>query len=113
MQIQKINEFVDGEVSKNNGSKVIQLSQINHDFSQVSCGAEHSFGLTTTGDLYSWGLNFKGQLGHGDFDNRCRPTLVKNMSPSFLESGQLDEELANMQRSSKRSKSRENTTGLS
>ena len=33
------------------------------------------------------------------------------MSPSFLESGQLDEMLANIQGSSKRSKSRENPNG--
>lgn len=57
----------------------------------MSCGAEHSFALSTTGELYSWGLNFKGQLGLGDFENRCRPTLAKNLSPSFLESGQYDE----------------------
>ena len=62
-----------------------------HDFSQVSCGAEHSFALSTTGELYSWGINFKGQCGLQDFENRCRPTLVKNMSPSFHESGQHDE----------------------
>ena len=26
--------------------------------------------LSTDGELYSWGLNFKGQLGVGDFENR-------------------------------------------
>ena len=39
-------------------------------FDQVACGSEHSMALTTEGDLYSWGLNFKGQLGVGDFENR-------------------------------------------
>ena len=63
----------------------------NHEVAHVSCGAEHSFCLTTTGELYSWGLNFKGQLGLSDFENRSRPTLVKNISPSFLESGQAEE----------------------
>jgi len=75
------------------------MSQQNHEIAQVSCGAEHSFSLTTTGELYSWGLNFKGQLGLGDFDNRCRPTLVKNVSPSFLESGQLNELMSGVQNS--------------
>lgn len=42
----------------------------------VSCGSEHSMGVTTEGDLYSWGLNFKGQLGVGDFENRAAPVLV-------------------------------------
>ena len=27
--------------------------------------------LSTDGELYSWGLNFKGQLGVGDFENRA------------------------------------------
>lgn len=79
------------------------MSSQNQDFADVACGAEHSFALSTTGELYSWGLGFKGQLGHGDFENKLRPTLVKNMSPSFLESG-MDQ--AN-QNSSKRSKSRD------
>jgi len=70
------------------------MSTGNHEFAQLSCGAEHSFALSTAGELYSWGLNFKGQLGHSDYENRTRPTLVKNMSPSFLESGQLDDLLS-------------------
>jgi len=75
-----VSEFVDND----DESKKI-VNQQNHEFSYVSCGAEHSFALTTTGDLYSWGLGFKGQLGLGDFENRARPTLIKNLSTSFLE----------------------------
>ena len=45
-------------------------------FDQVACGSEHSMALTTDGDLYSWGLNFKGQLGVGDFENRAQPLLI-------------------------------------
>ena len=67
------------------------MSNSNHDFAHIACGAEHSFGLTTAGELYSWGLGFKGQLGQGDFDNKLRPTLIKNMSPSFLESGAAEQ----------------------
>lgn len=51
-------------------------------FQQVACGSEHSYGLTKDGELYSWGLNFKGQLGLGDFENRHEPTLVENMIAS-------------------------------
>ena len=110
--IQSIREYVDNEdgVGKN-GQKEAQLTQQNHEFAHVACGAEHSFALSTTGELYSWGLGFKGQLGQGDFENKMRPTLVKNVSPSFLESGQLDELLNANQNSSKRSKSRENVGG--
>lgn len=67
----------------------MQLSQQQHQISQVACGAEHSFTVTSNGDVYSWGINFKGQLGLQDYESRCRPTLVKNMSPVFQESGQL------------------------
>ena len=42
----------------------------------VASGAENCFALTTEGDLYAWGLNFKGQLGLGDFENRSEPSLI-------------------------------------
>jgi hypothetical protein len=52
-----------------------QTSQVLQ-FDLIACGAENSFALTTEGDLYSWGLNFKGQLGLGDFENRTEPCLI-------------------------------------
>jgi len=36
--------------------------------------------LTTDGDLYSWGLNFKGQLGVGDFENRPQLLLIDSFN---------------------------------
>lgn len=36
--------------------------------------------LSSEGDLYSWGLNFKGQLGVGDFENRPQPLLVDSFT---------------------------------
>ena len=39
-------------------------------FEQIACGSEHAMAVSSDGDLYSWGLNFKGQLGVGDFENR-------------------------------------------
>ena len=33
--------------------------------------------MTGGGQLYTWGNNFTGQLGHGNFVNRLEPTLVK------------------------------------
>jgi len=47
----------------------------------ISSGSEHSFALSTDGELFSWGLNFKGQLGLGDFENRNEPYLVESLSP--------------------------------
>ena len=36
--------------------------------------------LSTDGELYSWGLNFKGQLGVGDFENRPQPLLIDSFT---------------------------------
>ena len=91
-QMNAVTEFIDSEGTQTNPGD-IKLNNSNLEFVHVACGSEHSFALTTTGELYSWGLGFKGQLGHGDFENRPRPCLVKNVSPSFLESGQLDDAL--------------------
>ncbi|KAF4040975.1 Regulator of chromosome condensation (RCC1) repeat [Phytophthora infestans] len=33
-------------------------------FTQVSCGKHHSAAVTEKGDLYTWGRNTEGQLGH-------------------------------------------------
>jgi alpha-tubulin suppressor-like RCC1 family protein len=46
----------------------------------VSCGAEHCTALTTKGEIFTWGLNFKGQLGTGDFENRYEPEIIENVS---------------------------------
>ena len=59
-----------------NGSQDAQFA-----FQQVSCGSEHSYGLSKDGEVFSWGLNFKGQLGLGDFENRYEPTLVESLLP--------------------------------
>lgn len=49
-------------------------------FELIASGAEHSFAVAAeTGDLYSWGLNFKGQLGLGDLENRFEPTLITSV----------------------------------
>ena len=45
-------------------------------FVQVAAGANHSCGLTSTGQAYCWGLNSSGQLGDGTTTQRSTPTLV-------------------------------------
>eukprot|EP00291_Cryptomonas_curvata_P027225 CAMPEP_0172158730 /NCGR_PEP_ID=MMETSP1050-20130122/4547_1 /TAXON_ID=233186 /ORGANISM="Cryptomonas curvata, Strain CCAP979/52" /LENGTH=201 /DNA_ID=CAMNT_0012828179 /DNA_START=42 /DNA_END=643 /DNA_ORIENTATION=+ len=47
--------------------------------SDVCCGAEFSAALTEDGQLFTWGLNRDGQLGHGDTCNVCTPTPVAAM----------------------------------
>lgn len=49
--------------------------------SQVACGAEHTFLLTTKNEVYCCGLNIKGQLGLGTFDNCPKPKLVTSLLP--------------------------------
>lgn len=51
------------------------------DIVQVSCGADFTFALSSKSDVFSWGCNFKGQLGLGDYENRNLPSLVATLSP--------------------------------
>jgi len=68
--------------------------------------------LSTEGELFSWGLNFKGQLGLGDFENRREPNLVESLNPSSAasalnsNSNQLKKHLM-QQMNKQRSKSKE------
>jgi alpha-tubulin suppressor-like RCC1 family protein len=39
-------------------------------------GGNHSIGVMTNGSLWTWGLNFFGQLGDGTTVNKNMPQLV-------------------------------------
>ncbi|OMJ95254.1 hypothetical protein SteCoe_1469 [Stentor coeruleus] len=54
----------------------LQLKKIE----SVYCGSEHTLALTNEGEIYSWGLNIKGQLGLGDTNSRNTPTLIESIS---------------------------------
>uniref|UniRef100_A0A669BIW0 E3 ubiquitin-protein ligase HERC2 n=1 Tax=Oreochromis niloticus TaxID=8128 RepID=A0A669BIW0_ORENI len=43
----------------------------------IACGSSHSAAITSSGELYSWGLGEYGRLGHGDNTTQLRPKLVK------------------------------------
>ena len=43
---------------------------------KVSCGDSIGMLLTEDGDLYTWGSNYYGSLGQGDYDDRMIPTKV-------------------------------------
>ena len=61
---------------------------------KVSCGSNHVLALTSDGQVYSWGLNFVGQLGHGKISGpEVEAKLVSSLLPNTA--------------STKRSKSRE------
>ncbi|XP_067902491.1 probable E3 ubiquitin-protein ligase HERC3 isoform X2 [Heterodontus francisci] len=44
---------------------------------QIAAGAAHSFALSLSGAVFSWGRNNHGQLGLNDTKNRHLPTYVK------------------------------------
>ncbi len=48
---------------------------------KVFCGCDFTFCLANKNDVYSWGLNFKGQLGLGHNEAVRTPTLVRSLSP--------------------------------
>ena len=47
---------------------------------QMACGIDHVLVVSKLGDLYSFGLNGRGQLGHGDILPQTEPTLVKALA---------------------------------
>lgn len=48
----------------------------------IYCGAYHSFVQNSKGEIFSFGLNMKGQLGIGNYDNKKKPTLVYSLLPN-------------------------------
>lgn len=48
-------------------------------FKTVTCGG-HSLLLTVDMEVYSWGSNQYGQLGHGDRNARAAPTRLDALS---------------------------------
>ena len=49
--------------------------------SRVFVGADFSFCMSVSHQVYSWGLNLKGQLGLGHYENVSYPALVKSFNP--------------------------------
>lgn len=46
----------------------------------ISCGSSHSAAITSSGELYTWGLGEYGRLGHGDNLTQLRPKQVAALS---------------------------------
>ena len=53
-----------------------------HSIRSIYCGPEHTFFITDSHEVYSCGLNIKGQLGHSLFDNARNPKLVPALLPN-------------------------------
>jgi alpha-tubulin suppressor-like RCC1 family protein len=49
------------------------------EWTQIECGTENTAALTKKGEVYTWGKNRYGQLGHGDKISRHIPTKVESL----------------------------------
>ena len=49
-------------------------------FIAISCGTNHSVGISENRMAYSWGWGEHGRLGHGDEERRVQPELIKHLS---------------------------------
>lgn len=47
----------------------------------IACGSSHSAAITSSGELYTWGLGEYGRLGHGDNNTQLKPKRVEKMLP--------------------------------
>ncbi|XP_065082582.1 probable E3 ubiquitin-protein ligase HERC2 [Ochlerotatus camptorhynchus] len=45
----------------------------------IACGSSHSAAITSSGELYTWGLGEYGRLGHGDNCTQLKPKLVATL----------------------------------
>lgn len=43
----------------------------------IACGSSHSAAITSSGELYTWGLGEYGRLGHNDNCTQLKPKLVQ------------------------------------
>ncbi|MBI5777889.1 MAG: putative Ig domain-containing protein [Planctomycetes bacterium] len=50
-------------------------------------GQSHTLALNSSGELYAWGDNAKGQLGLGDYTNRTTPQIVTTTPVSSIAAG--------------------------
>lgn len=50
----------------------------------IACGLNFCLALTISGQVYSWGLNTVGQLGHGDCVPKCDPKRIEALSKFFV-----------------------------
>lgn len=50
---------------------------------RIDCGFNYAYGLTSSGNLYSWGLNSFGQLGIGSFAQQTSPQSVSTNVVDF------------------------------
>ena len=50
----------------------------------VACGARHTLAVNAEGEVFSWGLNHEGQLGHGGRENLALPKRIQVFMSALL-----------------------------
>ncbi|KAH3763015.1 E3 ubiquitin-protein ligase HERC2 [Pelomyxa schiedti] len=50
----------------------------------IACGGKHTVAVTSKGDVYTWGWNCSGQLGHGNLTDQYKPLSVKGLAMAKL-----------------------------
>jgi alpha-tubulin suppressor-like RCC1 family protein len=72
------NIFVEGQLGLGHYSDIqtTPTRALLQDVVAIATGDFHSLYLTCDGLVYAVGQNEKGQLGQGDYDNRCVPERV-------------------------------------
>uniref|UniRef100_UPI00358F9D47 probable E3 ubiquitin-protein ligase HERC4 n=1 Tax=Myxine glutinosa TaxID=7769 RepID=UPI00358F9D47 len=76
---------LDGRLGLSNVDECVRVPRLvkslsNVQLLQVSCGSKHCLALSNDGQLFSWGSNQYGQLGHGrDTDWTVMPQLLQTL----------------------------------
>ena len=51
---------------------------------RVACGVEHCLLLTSSGFVYSFGKNSRGQLGHAPNEQQSQPSSEDDLTPRMI-----------------------------
>ena len=65
-----------------NGEFISNPTQLNVDtiaWAQIACGPYHTVALSRNGEVFTWGRDDLGQLGHGDWIHRNVPMKVESL----------------------------------
>ena len=65
--------------SSNAKSALSRSIMDNVEIKNVTAGRDHTLVLTSTGHVFSWGGNRRGQLGHSNFNSSAIPRLVEGL----------------------------------
>lgn len=57
-----------------------EIVPVDKQITQISCGYNYCGGITSTGELLTWGIGRNFRLGHGDEVSRDHPTPVQALS---------------------------------